>query len=228
VFLNYLDKPYLAYDIKPDDKRIVKQDFLTLDLPYKKGRCIIGNPPFGIRNTLSVKFYKHSLKFGDYIAFILPITQFNNNIQMYEFNLVHSEKVNNIKFHNLDKRVQLTFNIYKRPEHGYNQRPNYKLNDVSITEVRNGNKIVTNYDLRIMAWGGSLTGGNINIGHEVDYENQYAKEFCIKVNNPKYKDKVIDLIKSTDWRELYYMPSPPNLLQWQVYKYIKEQIPDIQ
>ena len=27
VFLDYLDKPYLAYDIEPDDKRIVKQDF---------------------------------------------------------------------------------------------------------------------------------------------------------------------------------------------------------
>ena len=56
VFLNYLDKPYLAYDIEPEDDRVSKQDYLTLDLPYKKGRCIIGNPPFGDRNALSVKF----------------------------------------------------------------------------------------------------------------------------------------------------------------------------
>ena len=32
VFLDYLDKPYLAYDIEPEDDRIVKQDYLNLDL----------------------------------------------------------------------------------------------------------------------------------------------------------------------------------------------------
>ena len=64
VFLDYLDKPYLAYDIEPEqDNRIIKQDYLELDLEYKKGRCIIGNPPYGTRNTLSVKFYKKSIGF---------------------------------------------------------------------------------------------------------------------------------------------------------------------
>ena len=28
VFLDFLDKPYLAYDIEPEDDRIIKQDFL--------------------------------------------------------------------------------------------------------------------------------------------------------------------------------------------------------
>ena len=36
-----------AYDIEPEADGIIKQDFLTLDLPYQKGRLIIGNPPFG-------------------------------------------------------------------------------------------------------------------------------------------------------------------------------------
>ena len=58
VFLNYLNKPYLAYDIEPEDDRVNKQDYLSLDLEYKKGRCVIGNPPFGDRNALAVKFYK--------------------------------------------------------------------------------------------------------------------------------------------------------------------------
>lgn len=47
VFLNYLPEGILSYDIEPEDNRIVKQDYLSLDLEYKKGRCIIGNPPFG-------------------------------------------------------------------------------------------------------------------------------------------------------------------------------------
>ena len=51
VFLDFLNKPYLAYDIEPEDykNRIVKADYLSLDLEYKKGRCVIGNPPFGSR-----------------------------------------------------------------------------------------------------------------------------------------------------------------------------------
>ena len=36
VFLDILDKPYLAYDIDPEDNRIFKQDFLDLNLEYRK------------------------------------------------------------------------------------------------------------------------------------------------------------------------------------------------
>ena len=38
VFLNYLDKPYSAYDIKPEDERVKQQDYLTLNLKYKQGK----------------------------------------------------------------------------------------------------------------------------------------------------------------------------------------------
>ena len=41
----------LAYDIKPEHYSIIQQDFLELNLDYKKGRCIISNPPFGERNN---------------------------------------------------------------------------------------------------------------------------------------------------------------------------------
>ena len=81
----------IAYDIAPESEGIIKQDFLQLEIPYKKGRLIIGNPPFGSRNTLAVKFYKKAVNLGDYISFILPISQFNNSQKMYEFDLIHGE-----------------------------------------------------------------------------------------------------------------------------------------
>ena len=37
AFLDYLDKPYLAYDIEPEDSRVMKQDYLELELEYKRG-----------------------------------------------------------------------------------------------------------------------------------------------------------------------------------------------
>ena len=79
AFLNYLDKPYLAYDIEPEDDRIVKVNWLEVDLHYKKGRCVIGNPPFDRANSLLKRFYKKSTEVADYISFIMPISQYQNN-----------------------------------------------------------------------------------------------------------------------------------------------------
>ena len=225
VFLNYLDKPYLAYDIEPENNNIIKQNFLTLDLEYKKGRCIIGNPPYGNKNTLSVQFFKQSIKFGDYIAFILPISQYKNNYQMYEFDLIYSEDLG-LK-HYTDRDLHCCFNIYKRPPNGLNKKPNYRLKDVEIKENRRtGQQIdnINNFDVAICSFGSGI------IGRVPEYKGQYAKEFYFKIHNDKLKSKIIELIMTTDW-ELEVcngISGQTNLAQWQVYKYIKEQIPEVQ
>lgn len=222
VFLEYLNKPYLAYDIEPDNESIMKQDFLELNLEYKKGRCVIGNPPYGTRNTLAVRFFKKSIEIGDYIAFILPSSQYENTNQMYEFDLIHSELVSNEGFKGLDKRVNLAFNIYKRNSQGYNSKPNYKLKNVLIKEARKGVKhnVTEDYEIGICSFGWS-------VGKETDFVGQYANEFYLYVSD-SYKEQVRELIASTDWRkEIKTMTSTEKINQWQVYKYIKEQIPEI-
>ena len=88
----------IAYDIAPEHESVKEQDFLKLELPYKKGRLIIGNPPFGVKNTLSVQFFKKACKIADYIAFILPISQLNNNRQMYDFDLIKSIDLDEVKY----------------------------------------------------------------------------------------------------------------------------------
>jgi hypothetical protein len=227
VFLDYLEKPYLAYDIEPEDERVEKHDYLSLELDYKKGRCVIGNPPFGTKNNLTVAFYKKSVEIAEYIAFILPISQYNNDIKLYEYDLLHSEDLGKRQYS--DRVVHCCFNIYRKPICGINQRPNYHLKDVEIKEsIINQNpkrqKIVNisdfNYDIRICGWGA--------IGKPVEYPNQYVKEFCIKINNIKLKDKISELILNTRWSEIYPMTATPNLLQWQVYKFLKEKIPELQ
>lgn len=214
----------IAYDIEPESKDILKLDYLSLDLEYKKGRLIIGNPPFGSRNILAVKFFKKSIQLCDYIAFILPISQLNNNQQMYEFDLIYSKAIDNKGVADLDKRTKLVFNIYKKSSNGFNKKPNYKLKDIEIKEYRINKKLITkkefDYDIRIVAWGWK-------IGKEVEYECQYAKEFCIKIYNEKYRKEIIELIKNTRWQSIYPMTANENLCQWQVLKYIKEQIPEL-
>jgi hypothetical protein len=220
VFLNYLDKPYLAYDIEPEDDRIIKQDYLELDLPYKKGRCVIGNPPYGSRNTLSVKFYKKSIQIGDYIAFILPISQYNNNQQMYEFDLIHSENLGNYIY--TDRELNCCFNLYQRPKNKLNKKPDYKLNDVTVLEWRRGGdyKIPEDYDYAICGWGAS-------VGKQIEQQGQYALENYIVIHNNEYKEQVINTLKNADWKKIYPNIATPRLAQWKIYKYIKEQIPEI-
>ena len=212
----------IAYDIEPEHESIIKQDFLKLDLPYKQGRLIIGNPPFGTRNTLSVKFFKHACKMADYIAFILPVSQYNNNQQMYEFDLIHSEVLPLIEFSG--RKLLCCFNIYKRPKNGLNKvKKDYKLKDVTILEWRRGGNydVPKNYDLGICAWGAS-------IGKEIKHQGQFALENYIIVNNTDLKEKIIKALKEVDWCSLYPNIATPRLGQWKINKYLKESIYGIQ
>ncbi len=225
VFLDYLPEGTLAYDIEPEDKRIVKQDYLSLDLEYKKGRCIIGNPPFGRGNSLAMSFYKKSVQIADYIAFILPISQFNNNVQLYDFDLIYSEDLGEKEYSNI--KLHCCFNIYKRPNNGeLNQKPNYKLNDIHIVEYRrDGRKIniQKGYDYAMGSFGAGCVGKPIkNIG-------QYALECYFYINNNELKQKILTILKETDWKEISKgISGTYRLPQWKIYKYIKEQIPEIE
>ena len=88
----------LGLDIEPQDDEITEGDYLEWQPTEKKKYIVIGNPPFGLRGQLALKFINHSSKFSDYVCFIL--------LQLFEsdgkgvprkrvvgFNLIHSEKI---------------------------------------------------------------------------------------------------------------------------------------
>lgn len=223
VFLDFLDKPYLAYDIEPEDNRIVRQNYLELELDYKKGRCIIGNPPYGTRNTLSVRFYKKSIQLADYISFILPISQLDSNQQMYEFDLIHSEDLGVHAYSG--REVHCCFNIYRRPKNGeLNKKPNYKLKDVTLTEYRSKKKSIESdviHDYRFCYWGAAT-------GKEVKNKGEYAHEMGVDVLKEEIKDEVIQCLRDVNWHEIIRFTATPAVYQWQVYRYLKEQIPELE
>lgn len=78
AFIKYLNKynNKLYYDIKPEHKDIIKKNYLKIN--YKKllkkydKIHVIGNPPFGKKSSMALKFIKHSCKFCDTFSFILP------------------------------------------------------------------------------------------------------------------------------------------------------------
>ena len=67
----------LGLDICPLDDEIMMADFLTWrpNLPKDKKIVYIGNPPFGYRGWLALKFVNQcAVNFADYVFFILPMS----------------------------------------------------------------------------------------------------------------------------------------------------------
>ena len=59
-FYHYHRKPDIGYDILPecDYKGVIKGNYLSQWLEYKKGRLVIGNPPYGDKNALTIIIFR--------------------------------------------------------------------------------------------------------------------------------------------------------------------------
>ena len=223
VFVNYLyttGKNVIALDIEPKVENIIQADYLTYKLEYKKGRLTIGNPPYGSRLSLAKKFYKKSIEVGDYISFILPISQLNNPEFMYEFDLLHSENLGELTFSG-DRKVKCCLNVYVRPEKGLNKKSKNKLKDVEI--IRQDSKKYSNfeYDIRMCYWGDSTAGKILKDG-----EN-YSGEYKIKIHNEDLKDKIIDVLTNTDWKKELNSTAMCRIKQYHIIDVLKRSIPEI-
>lgn len=202
-------KVYL--DLQPTSDGIVQQDYLEYVPP--EGKClVIGNPPFGTRNTLSVRFFKKSL-YAEYIVFIQPVSQLNNNQQMFEFDLIYSEDLGKVSFYNEQRDIRdvpCCLNIYKKPSGEFNKKRKYKYSNFSVREVRHTSKCsrerYEDYGEGICAWGAS-------VGVPVSEGKSYAKEFYFSGDS-----EIINFCMRFDWMSVCSKTATPNLVQWQVYE----------
>ena len=223
VFSNYLHTSGLeviAIDIEPKQNNILKGDYLTYDIEYKKGRLIIGNPPYGSRLSLAKKFYKKSIEVGDYISFILPISQLNNSEFMYEFDLLYSEDLGELIFSG-NRKVKCCLNIYVRPKTGLNKKTKNKLKDVEI--VRNDSKKYEDfdYDVRMCYWGDATAGKILKEGES------YSGEYKIKIHNKDLKDEIIRVLTNVDWKKEVNSTAMCRIKQYHIIDVLKRDIPEI-
>lgn len=85
----------IGIDIEPKCEGIYEDDFLNWYPKTNKNICI-GNPPFGLRGHLALKFINHAEQFSDFVCFILP-QLFNSNgkgsckSRVKGLNLIHNE-----------------------------------------------------------------------------------------------------------------------------------------
>ena len=222
VFSNYLATSGLnviAIDIEPKSEDIIQADYLTYDIKYKKDRLIIGNPPFGSKLSLATKFYNKSVEIGDYISFILPISQLNNTNSMYKFNLLYSEDLGELTF-SRNRKVHCCLNIYVRPKNGLNKRRTSKLKDLEI--ARNDSKKYKDFDfdIRLCGWGASA--GKILSEGEI-----YSAEYKIKIHNDDLREKIIDVLTNADWSRELNSTTAPKIQQFHIINLLKREIPEI-
>lgn len=213
VFLD-LDKSIIGYDIEPEDDRIIKQDYLSLDIGYKQGRLILGNPPYGRCLNLAQQFYKKSIELGDYIAFILPISQLNNNRTFYEFDLIYSEDLGENEYSGV--KLHCCFNIYKRSLLGLNKRPKTTLEQISIYRQDKVGYEDLDFDVRMCYWGNG-TVGKILYGDE-----KYSGEYKIQVHNIEHKEEIIKFIKEYDWKGYVKAIAMKRLKQYHIVDVLRE------
>jgi len=63
----------VGIDIDPKSPDVIKADFFEWSPEKTEGKILVlGNPPFGQRAALAVRFIEHAADFADAIAFILP------------------------------------------------------------------------------------------------------------------------------------------------------------
>ena len=192
----------IAYDLEPEHESIIKQDFLELNLPYKYGRLIIGNPPFGDRNNLARSFYKKATELCDVIAFILPISQLNNTDSLYEFDLINSVDLGVLEYSGM--KIHCCFNIYTRPKNGLNSKPKLQTDLFKILRTGDAEFENTKADFMFCKRG--------SVGKEIFEDGKrFGDEYKIIVFNKSNLQYVKDTILNFNWKDYKKHQSAPNI-----------------
>lgn len=114
------NKNKIGLDIEPEHQDIIKMDFFEYKPDNITNVLVLGNPPFGKNSSLAVKFFNHSAKFCDTIAFVLPRifrrTSIQNKLDKNFHLIVDIELSTKPCCFTPSLSVKCCFQVYKRSE----------------------------------------------------------------------------------------------------------------
>lgn len=218
--------PNTGFDILPEIESsqgkfdIIKADFLSLAIPYKEGRLTLGNPPFGDRMSMATKFYDKATEIGDYIAYILPISQLDNPNSLYKFNLIYSEDLGTADYSG--RKLHCCFNIYSRPLGNLvNKKPTNTLKDITIYRQDCKDYDKKPFDIRM------CRRGNGCAGKILCSDEHYSAEYKILINNNELRDKILKILTEYDWKSEIQSIAVRSIKQYHIINVLKRYIPEI-
>ena len=185
---------YLFYDLEPENKEIVKQDYLEFNYDQIKSEFnkihIIGNPPFGRQSSIAIKFIKKSCEFCDSISFILPKSFKKDSLKKtfpLNFHLILEVDLpeNSFLVDNEEHNVPCVFQIWQKKEN--NRVVNEKLEPVGFKFV----DITSNPDISFRRVG--VNAGTIDT---VINNKSVQSHYFIKFTNNKLLNDNIKNLKN--------------------------------
>lgn len=195
----------IAYDIDPKHPDIIKCDYLTTTIP-NNNTLVIGNPPFGKNSSLAKKFIKHSAKFADIIAFILPrsfLKESMFNAFPLNFSCIYTEELPKSSFtiDSTNYDVPCIFVVYKKGEtlrSVFNPIENGKYTFISKETV--GNNIVS---FKRVGFYAGLFSANLDVNVNSHYFIQFHEPVdIVKLNSIIFSDNNTVGAKSISKKEL--------------------------
>ena len=142
--LNTTYNNVLAYDLYPEHKDIIQQDYLTFDSSdirekYEKIH-VVGNPPFGRQSSLAKKFIKKSCEYCDTLSLVLPKSFKKDSFQKtfpLRFHMIYQMDLPKQSFqvNGKDYDVPCVFQIWEKRE--INRTVKEKLQPTYYTFVKN-------------------------------------------------------------------------------------------
>lgn len=204
-FLNQIESiNKIGIDILPENNNIIKQDFLDYNPPIeKKNILVIGNPPFGKISSLAIKFFNHSSKWSNIIAFIIPKTFRKISIQNKlnkNFHLIYDEDVpNNPCCFLPPMNVKCCFQIWEKQNiiRDLIILPTYHIDwdflSLGPKDINNQPTPPNDADFVIRAYGGKI--GELKLDNLNNLRPKSWHWFKSKIN----KDKLIDIFTKLDY-----------------------------
>jgi hypothetical protein len=212
--IKVLCNDYKLFDLRPENKQIIEQDYLKLD--YKqfgnKKIHIIGNPPFGRQSSLAIKFIKYSALFCHSISFILPRSfkkySLKNKIPLnfhceYETDLPKNSFVLNGD----DYDVPCIFQIWIKKD--YNRAPFIKLKPIKYKIVKKNET----HDISFRRVGGNA--GHIDIKTA---DKNVQTHYFIKFDDGIFNNDLFSTIENLEFKESEYTVGPKSISQRELIK----------
>ena len=210
--LNFIFKEpkIIAVDIEPKSSCIIKKDFLEFETKHKN-IFTIGNPPFGKRASLAIKFFNHASNFSNYIAFILPLQFQKWSVQKHlnkDFKLILDETLepNSFIFNGKEYSVRCCFQIWTKLESKIDLRikeaPPTKHKDFEMWQYNNTKETRKYFDKSKYKWDFAVARqGYYNYKNFIYDENKLnpkVQYIFFKANN----NNTLEKLKNIDFEKL--------------------------
>jgi hypothetical protein len=224
-FIKWIDKickNKLYLDICPENDMIIKQDYLKYKYDNIKFNNInkihvIGNPPFGFRSSMAIKFIKKSCEFCDTFSFILPKSFGKASMKKTvpnNFHLIYSEIIpsHSFEYNGNDYDIPCIFQIWEK--RAYNRKIEDKIKPYNYKFIKNPNEA----DIVIRRVGSYA--GKIFKDKNIISQKNVNSHYFIKL----YNINDIEKIKNINSNTKNFVSGPLSLSKKIITKYLNKMI----